>query len=363
VNTTTARRKASLAILVVLAGCGFEAGQSPQSGSPGDAPSTVEATATAEPVPTATVSQAPIVAEGEEWIVYQGLPAGGGDGIYLVRPDGTGTHQMVPDLAGSEIHPDWSPDGTHIAFIRINPEDRHELWVVSADGSGPEMLFSCDLPCNTIRLPAWAPDGEAIYFEQDANAPAGEPPTTFMVGKLHVASGEASVVLEREDGMSAGQPRISPDGRRVAYSRGIDIYDDHAGFAIFISDLEGGPELQLTDWELMAAYPSWTVDGRIIFNSYDLYVFQESIEASNLYVMNADGTQLQALTSFGRNDTRATQPRAAPDGSGIVFTQVDGPGRGLRRLAFIELDGTGRRWLTPEPITGTSPSLRPVADQ
>lgn len=58
-----------------------------------------------------------------------------GDGIFLVRENGTVHHQLVPDLEGSEFHPAWSPDGSRIAFMRIAPEDRHEIWVVNADGS------------------------------------------------------------------------------------------------------------------------------------------------------------------------------------------------------------------------------------
>jgi hypothetical protein len=67
-----------------------------------------------------------------------------------VRPDGTGLHQLVADLEGSEIQPDWSPDGERIAFIRVTPADRNELWVVDADGGDKTMLYPCELPCNTV---------------------------------------------------------------------------------------------------------------------------------------------------------------------------------------------------------------------
>lgn len=109
--------------------------------------------------------------------------------------------------------------------------------------------------------------------------------------------------------------------------------------------------------------PDWTPDGRIVFNSYGLDFFPDTREAANLYIVNADGSDLQALTEFGPSDTRATQPRVAPDGSGIAFTQVDGEGWGARRVAFIGLDGSERRWLTPEPMDGTHPQLRPTGNR
>jgi hypothetical protein len=54
--------------------------------------------------------------------------------------------------------------------------------------------------------------------------------------------------------------------------------------------------------------------------------------------------------------------RWTPDGSGIIFTQVDGEGIGQRHMAYIGADGTGTRFFTPEPISATHPQLRPVPE-
>jgi hypothetical protein len=66
------------------------------------------------------------------------------------------------------------------------------------------------------------------------------------------------------------------------------------------------------------------------------------------------------LPFYPDRHTRATQPRFTPDGKGIVNTQVDGEGFGTRQLAFMNSDGTGQRWLTPLPLAGTHPQLRPL---
>jgi Tol biopolymer transport system component len=337
---------------VLLAACGTSSSSQTQSvrESPSSGPSASSTPAASEDL---------TVRDGEEWIVFQWM-VGSGDGIFLIRPDGTGRHLLVPDLEGSEILPDWSPDGQRIAFIHVTPADRNELWVVNADGGGAEMLFSCDVPCNTVTYPDWAPDGSAIYYGMDANAPPGAPPTTFAVGRFDLASGETTVALSREDGMTAEQPRISPDGTQVVYTRFKAIVDEGQGSAIFVSDLAGGPERKLTAFELFGAHPDWAASDLIVFNTYDLGIFQETTEPANLYTIAADGTDLRQLTNYGASDTRATQPRWTPDGSGIVYTQVDGEGFGMRRLAYIGADGSGQRWLTPDPISGTHPQLRPI---
>jgi Tol biopolymer transport system component len=345
-----------IASFVLVVGCGT--GSSP-TGSSALAPSgTPGVRPTASTVARTTAPAADIsVGDGEEWIAYQWM-AGSGDGIYLIRPDGTGRHQLAADAGASQEQPDWSPDGKQIAFIAVTPADRHELWLVNAGGDGAKKLLSCDLPCNTVTFPDWASDGSAIYFAMDANATSG-PPRTFEVGRYDVATGKVTVVLKREDGMTAEQPRISPDAKNLAYLRYRDVEDDAAGSAIFVTDLKGGPEHRLTEWTLFGAYPDWSVTGRIVFNSRDLGAFQDTSEPANLYSVRPDGTDLRQLTRFGPSATRATQPRWTPDGSGIVFTQVEGAGFGTRHLAFIAADGSGQGLLTPTPEPGTHPELRP----
>ena len=297
---------------------------------------------------------------GEPWLAYQWLDATG-EGIYLSRPDGSGQHQIVTDMAGSEIHPDWSPDGQRVAFVRITPEDQSELWAVDADGTNEELLASCEDPCNSFGYPDWNADGTSIYFGQDANAGSNGIPSTFQVARLDLETGEVTIVLTRQDGMPAEQPRISPDESQVVYTRSKSTTDPFAGTAIFVSDLEGGRERQITDWEVYGAYPDWSPNGsRIVFNTFDLGFFQDIAAQVNIFTIKPDGSDVQRLTDNGENDTRATQPRWTPDGSGIVYTQVEGAGFGTRTAAFLPLDGSESPWAGFDPIIATHSTLRPI---
>ncbi len=188
----------------------------------------------------------------------------------------------------------------------------------------------------------------------------GGPPATFGVGRVDVATGESAIVLTRTDGMTAEQPRISPDGTTLAYTRFQDIYDEAKGAAIFVADTAGGPETRLTEWAQVGMHPDWTPDGGLVFDTRDIMVFGDSAEAANLYAMAADGSGMRPVTTFEAGVTRASQPRVAPDGSGIVFTRLDGPGMGERTMAFVGLDGTGVRSLTPTPVNSTHAELRPL---
>jgi Tol biopolymer transport system component len=326
--------------------------------SSGDIPSGGAPPTTASP--SVQPTEAPVVGDGEEWLAYQWLDATA-EGIYLARPDGSGRHQIVTDQTGSQIHPDWSPDGQRIAFVRFTPEDKSELWVVNADGSGEELLVSCEDPCNSFGYPDWNADGSRIYFSQDADAQANGIPRTFQIARVDVATGRVDVVLTRQDGMTAEQPRISPDETRLAYTRFRDPAEALAGSAVFVSDLDGGPEQRLTEFDAYGAYPDWAPDGqRIVFNTFDLGAFQDITVQVNLFTVRPDGSDVQRLTDYGENDTRATQPRWAPDGSGIVYTQVAGAGFGTRTAAFLPIDGSESPWADFDPITATHPTLRPL---
>ncbi len=102
-----------------------------------------------------------------EWIVFDSNRRGEFD-IYKQPVDG-GRQQLVADVTGIEYDPDWSPDGTEIAFH--SGTGSAAVFVVSADGGTPEQLT--DFP-GVDRAPDWSPNGLAIAFH--SNGPQGVEP-------------------------------------------------------------------------------------------------------------------------------------------------------------------------------------------
>jgi Tol biopolymer transport system component len=56
---------------------------------------------------------------------------------YTVNANGSGLRRLTSDQNSHPI--DWSPDGKHLLFLRA-VENRSELWVMDADGSGQTRL-------------------------------------------------------------------------------------------------------------------------------------------------------------------------------------------------------------------------------
>jgi dipeptidyl aminopeptidase/acylaminoacyl peptidase len=371
-------------VSLVMACAGAPPIASPSPAPTQRTPSTASATQSATAQPSESPARSSTAAPeatfephgSGEWIAFQSLAdefdpgadldgIGHDDTVFLARAaDGSDVHRLPgTDLVGSEIRPTWSPDGERVAFVRAQlPDDDSEVWAVNVDGSDAELLYDCGGPCNSIDYPDWSPDGASVYFTSDSNPPpTGGPPQTFEIWRYDFATGQAAVVLRREDGMSVEQMRIAPDGRRAVYVRWRNLTSPAPDAALFVANLETGSERRVTDWDLFPAYPDWSVHDRIAFNSYDLRLFPDTAKAANIYTLAPDGEDLRRLTDYGPSDIRATQPRWTPDGTGLVFTQVTPWSRdafGDRRMAFMNADGAGMQEIAGS-IPGTHPELQP----
>jgi Tol biopolymer transport system component len=86
--------------------------------------------------------------------------------IYSVGSDGTGLRRLTRHAGtgfgfGDDTTPDWSPDGTHIAFVS-NRDRQTEVYVMKADGS--EQRRVTRTPYVWEQLPRWSRDGSKFLF-------------------------------------------------------------------------------------------------------------------------------------------------------------------------------------------------------
>jgi TolB protein len=82
--------------------------------------------------------------------------------ILVINTDGTGQKQLITDTDGPEIAPDWSPDGSKIAYMcRPTGASSVEICVVDRNGSNRRVLTN-----NSIfdATPVWSPDGKQILI-------------------------------------------------------------------------------------------------------------------------------------------------------------------------------------------------------
>ena len=93
--------------------------------------------------------------------------------IWIMRSDGTQRRMVTDDTHHAQGRATWSPDGNHLAFVRLefleNRRGRSRLVTLSLDGTRIRTAASYSGPSGNrlvIRHPHWSPDGRSILFER-----------------------------------------------------------------------------------------------------------------------------------------------------------------------------------------------------
>lgn len=261
--------------------------------------------------------------------------------------------------------PDWSPDGRHIAFQRVDPNgcgsgcETDDIWVVTSDGKRLTRVahdpdgkgcFSKGHGAGGIcrNAPGWSPDGKRIAFTCELQ-PMGQ--------RTCVINADGTGLHELAQSPGAGEedtwPQWSPDGRRLVVQRSLD---DRR--AVFVIDADGKNPRRLTPWSLRGGEPDWSPDGsRIVFTSNEDGPANVS---ANLYTVRPDGTGRTKLTHAIGGHVQYLSASFSPDGKWLTVARTPGSGKkGNADVYVMHADGTGLRQVTRAPAWDSSTDWGP----
>ncbi len=151
---------------------------------------------------------------------------------------------------GVNIGPEWTPDGRHVVFISTRA-GKSGIWRQPADGSGPaELLYQPDIePFEAIV----SPDMKWLLFR---TAPGAKYSRDILAVLL---TGDRTVVPVVTSPYAETQPRLSPDGKWLAYQS-----SETGRFEIYVRPFPvSGARVQVSDNG--GTEPIWGRSGRSLY--------------------------------------------------------------------------------------------------
>ncbi|HEV7504750.1 MAG TPA: hypothetical protein VGS07_07565 [Thermoanaerobaculia bacterium] len=280
-------------------------------------------------------------------LAFAAISIGGDSGLIYIFDAVRLTVANVATFDGVvDSSPSWSPDSSRLTFMRgrlneFNLITRSDVYVVMANASNQVQLTGTDGVLDTE--PAWSTAGAQIAFLRatvdEGNGDRGP-------ADLYVMNADGTNVRNLSN--DADDDRFfswSPDGTRIAFSRGVTH-----GSTFYAVDVAGGGLTPIDTSSDAARMPRWSPDGTKL--TYYRVLTAQSYNAANIYVAAAEGSDTRIVGSaieYNQN------PDWSSDGARIAFTTHRGGGG----IDIVNADGTGRVDLTNAPAYYAVPKWQP----
>ncbi len=208
-----------------------------------------------------------------KWISFTS-DAGGGDNIWVMKPDGTDARQVTKEDFRLLNNAAWTPDGNYLVARKHFTSQRSlgagEMWMYHISGGSGLQLTKRKNDQQDVNEPVISPDGRYMYYCEDMY-PGGffqynkNPNEGIYVTKGYdMLTGETTNITGGPGG--AMRPQISRDGKKLAFVRRV-----REKSVLFVLDMTTGEERPVYDqlskdqseaWAINGLYPNyaWTPD-------------------------------------------------------------------------------------------------------
>ena len=222
---------------------------------------------------------------------------------------------------GFDSSPTYSPDGSKIAFDShpraiISHKDLQDIYVMNADGTS--IINLTRSPRYNDSAPSWSPDGSKIAFNSSLRDGG-----IYYPSRIHVMNADGTNPINLSQYDARGRLAWSSDSSKIAFTcadpTAPGFYVSEKILEICVVNADGTNPVRLTHNSVSDAYPAWSPDGsKIAFASRRGRDSEDEDFGSDIYVMNADGTNPVRLTEMP-GSVHASDPQWSPDGSKIAF--------------------------------------------
>lgn len=193
--------------------------------------------------------------------------------IHLAGIDGSGMRRLTQVKNVWDSGPAWSPDGKTIAFAREfrdqNGNWQEQIWLMNADGTDQRQIKGLE-----GGAPEFMADGRLLFHSKTDPS------------QISIANNEGSHVIQlTHDDSDNYQPKISPDGSKIAYLSNRDGNQE-----VYLMNIDGSDQKRLTKNAIQEWGPAWSTDGtKVLFSSQNVH------GPYDLYQVNTDGTSIEKV--------------------------------------------------------------------
>jgi hypothetical protein len=299
-------------------------------------------------------------------LVFRRTLGDGSESLFVTRGDGGNLRELSRGHLSDVRSYEMSPDGASVAIV-ADVNDIPSLFVAQSDGSGIQRLETGSV----VWGATFRPTGSDILFV----GPHGVDGSYSGLYLIDADGTDQRTLIEPQvDANFEGDPRWSPDGTKIAYSRwepGVNrkqllvhvVSADGTGDEIVGHDegswWEGGPMADTKGGMWWTGGPLWSPDGRKLLIERNPGTGEGPYEThpSHPVVVTVDGSAPDVMIGF-EISIGGSRASWAPDGSVIQATPLTGDGLALQQLIWDPRTGESR---TAPWIANSYPAWQRVA--
>jgi acylaminoacyl-peptidase len=183
-----------------------------------------------------------------------------------------GTPKTLTTLKGKPKGAQWNEPAIYIDDMKYRsdgagylPQGNNHLFLISTDGGTPIQVTKGDYDFNGA---VWSKDGMHLIASANLHDDREEEPNNSEVYRIDIKTGEA-VALTNRLGPDAN-PKVSPDGKKIAYVGFDDKYEGYQVAKLYVMDIDGqNSKLISGDLDRSINDHYWDGTGNGIYAAYD----------------------------------------------------------------------------------------------